>query len=439
LLDDVIEATHAQTQTLISQIMDTTEQFEVEIQLIRNVGIPRQTWKRPAGPVESEGEVMNPEMIEAGSKPRLEDTTGPKGSADMPEPIIAINLDDDRIREGDNVPTIAGDDDLIRKGEAAAERFSKSREAILPMARGLAAARRKYPANREFGDWLKRSAYSKIGEHDRSDLINIGKELDKHEDVIVKFLNDTDLVSPQTIWAAIRKKLQPRPTVDPSCYDNNSGDDPIDATMRMDRKVLKRLLKANGNNLKKIKLPDPPADDESTESKTVDARPAHERYGTDKRFDLVLLTPSKDDLKRLRADYASLDALAKCLPLREHVKESAAIVIPARISDLPVIADVLLPLAGFKRPTRVLLAQAPKSPDVTDAEVFITAERGIEFNAPEGWLDDAEPIEIAERLYRDASSTLHLFAHAKAKEAEAKESRRIIVGDDSWFKLPSVR
>ena len=31
---------------------------------------------------------MNPEMIEAGSKPRLEDTTGPKGSADMPEPII---------------------------------------------------------------------------------------------------------------------------------------------------------------------------------------------------------------------------------------------------------------------------------------------------------------------------------------------------------------
>jgi hypothetical protein len=43
---------------------------------------------------------------------------------DPPPPISApaINLDDERIREGDNVPAIAGDDDLISEGEAAAER-----------------------------------------------------------------------------------------------------------------------------------------------------------------------------------------------------------------------------------------------------------------------------------------------------------------------------
>jgi hypothetical protein len=372
---------------------------------------------------------MNPEMIEAGSKPRLEDTTGPKGSADMPESIIAINLDDDRIREG----------------EAAAERFAKSREALLPMARGLAAARRKYPATQKFGGWLRNSRYSAIGDHDRRALIKIGDQLDKHEEAVVEFLTRTHLVSPQLIWIELKEELELQPTVDPSCYDNNSGDGSIDANTHIDRRKFNRLLKASGNNLKKIKLPATPPDDESTEpaikrpTRSKAEPKLHELYATDKRFDLVLLTPSERDLKRLRADYASLDALAKCLPLREHVKESAAIVIAARISDLPVIADVLLPLAGFKRPTRVLLAQEPKSLDVTDAEVFITAERGVEFNAPEGWLDDAEPIEIAEKLYRDASSMLHLFAPAKAKEAEARESRCIIVGDDSWLELPSVR
>src|SRR5207249_4118917 len=67
-----------------------------------------------------------------------------------------INLDDKRLsHEGEGARAIAGDDErLIREGEAAVERFKKSREQILPMARGLAAAKRKYPATREFGAWL---------------------------------------------------------------------------------------------------------------------------------------------------------------------------------------------------------------------------------------------------------------------------------------------
>jgi len=129
-------------------------------------------------------------------------------------------------------------------------------------------------------------------------------------------------------------------------------------------------------------------------------------------------SPSERDLKHLRADYAGAQTLKNCLPPHAHLEGSAAIVVAAKIHDLPVIADVLLPLAGFKRPTRVLLARRPASPDVTDAEVLIAAERGdIGSSAPEGWLDDVNPIEIAEMLYRDASWTLHLFATAKAKKA----------------------
>ena len=102
----------------------------------------------------------------------------------------------------------------------------------------------------------------------------------------------------------------------------------------------------------------------------------HDLWGTGACFDLVLLTPSERDLKHLRADYAGAQTLKNCLPPHAHLEGNAAIVVAAKIPDLPVIADVLLLLAGFKRPTRVLLARRPASPDVSDAEVLIAAERG---------------------------------------------------------------
>src|SRR5262249_53997216 len=123
-------------------------------------------------------------------------------------------------------PSINPDDQLISEGEAAVERFKKSREQILPMARGLLAAKRKYPATREFGDWLRHSPYSAIGDHDRAALIKIGEHLDEQEDVVVEFLTRTNLVSPQRIWIELKKELQPQPTLTPSnCYDSNSADD----------------------------------------------------------------------------------------------------------------------------------------------------------------------------------------------------------------------
>jgi hypothetical protein len=365
---------------------------------------------------------------------------------------VPMIVDAEPISEGDapttGLPisiTINSDDQLIIAGEAAVERFKESREQILPMARGLAAAKRKYPATQEFRDWLRGSPYLRIDKQDRAALINIGKQLDEHESRVVELLKTTNLISPQSIWAEIRKELQPPPpTVDSSYYDNNSGDGPID----VDRSEFARLLKASGNNLKKIKLPDPPADDESTESEPADTSPAikgptqskaqpvpHELYGTGKRFDLVVLTPGKDDLARLRD--ANLDKLGECLPVREHVGDAAAIVIAAKVADLPVVIDRLLPLCGFNRPKRILLLGQPASPDVIGAKVLVTAERGdIAFcEPPEVWLDDAaDPIDAAEGLY-EASSTLHLFATAKAKRAER---RCVIVGNDGWKKLPVV-
>jgi len=105
---------------------------------------------------------------------------------------------------------------------------------------------------------------------------------------------------------------------------------------------------------------------------------------------------------------------------------------------VPVIENKLLPLCGFRRLSRVLLAQRPTSPDITDAEIIIMAERGkMRLSPPEdgGWLDDAGPIDslaIAARLCPDASSRLQVFAPAQA------DGWRCLVGDDSWAEVPSV-
>jgi hypothetical protein len=328
---------------------------------------------------------------------------------------------------GGIVPAINDDERLISEGEAAAELFNRSREAILPMTRGLLAAKRKYPATRDFGGWLRDSPYSKIGEHDRADLINIGKRLDEHEDVIIEFLKTTDLISPQTIWLAIKEKLQPRPMVDPSCYHSNSANDLADADGLADEGEPK------SGDVKPDADPPPVKAVEPVEPKA--STKSHGLYGTDKRFDLVVLTPGKDDLARLRD--ARLDKLGEWLPVRKHVAEMAAVVIAAKVTDLPVI-ERLLPLCGFNRPKRILPLGQPTPPDIIDARVLVIVEKGdIKFIAPKDWLDDADdPIDVAEKLYGGASSTLHLFAPAEAKKAKANERRCVIVGDDSWQKLP---
>src|SRR6188768_654005 len=116
------------------------------------------------------------------------------------EPNTISNFDDER---------------LIREGEAAVDGYNKdmknARARIMPMARGLLAAKRKYPATLDFGDWLKTSSYREVGDTDRAALIHIGE----HDMFAEKFMRTTSLMSPQTIWDAIRDLM-------PSSYDRNS-------------------------------------------------------------------------------------------------------------------------------------------------------------------------------------------------------------------------
>ena len=96
------------------------------------------------------------------------------------------------------------DERLIREGEAAVEGYildlDSARRQILPMARGLCAARRLYPATQAFGDWLQGSPYQRIGQTDRAALIKIGA----HEELASQFLRIIPLVSPRAIWDRIK-------------------------------------------------------------------------------------------------------------------------------------------------------------------------------------------------------------------------------------------
>ena len=99
---------------------------------------------------------------------------------------------------------VSTDDDLIREGEAAVDHFLDSaRRQILPMARGLLAAKRRYPATQDFGNWLQASPYRKLGQTARAALIHIGE----HEETASRFIHTTSLTSPETIWGAVKKKL----------------------------------------------------------------------------------------------------------------------------------------------------------------------------------------------------------------------------------------
>jgi hypothetical protein len=110
------------------------------------------------------------------------------------------------------------DERLIREGEAAASAYNKNintaRARIMPMARGLLAAKRKYPATQDFGNWLQTSSYRDIEKDDRAALIKIGE----HDDFAADFVRTTNLISPRTIWNAIEELLRP------TSHDANSDE-----------------------------------------------------------------------------------------------------------------------------------------------------------------------------------------------------------------------
>ena len=153
----------------------------------------------------------------------------------------------------------------------------------------------------------------------------------------------------------------------------------------------------------------------------------HEGQG----FDLVLATPQRSDMRKLREDYDG--PLPWCLRKGETIADDVVMIVVAALSDFPVIENKLLPYYGFEGISpRLFLPRAPIDPEVTGAQVIIVAERGSGDTARLSgmdWLSDdttIDPVMLAAQLVPDAANKLNLFASA---ETEGYQS---IVGGANW-------
>jgi len=91
--------------------------------------------------------------------------------------------------------------------------------------------------------------------------------------------------------------------------------------------------------------------------------------------ELVLLTPDRQRvLRRLNEDY--VDRPYFCQLAHDLVAKQATAVVIARLANLPLIENKLLPMCGFEGVSRVLLIRDPLDADVTHAEIAVLAERG---------------------------------------------------------------
>lgn len=107
--------------------------------------------------------------------------------------------------------TVVGlNNDLVVIGETAARAFvrgtMKLKEHIEPMALGLAEARRRYPADRDFGAWLAASAFAEMGKNDRTALIKLGESWCVELAARIAKIPSS---SPQLLWLEVSYNRKP--------------------------------------------------------------------------------------------------------------------------------------------------------------------------------------------------------------------------------------
>jgi hypothetical protein len=102
--------------------------------------------------------------------------------------------------------------DLIRKGEEALVKnratVARVQGAIIPMARGLLAARRAYPDRRQFNEWLAASPYSQLADWMQTSLTDCVRALCKigeYEDEAIYVMHEYGEINPMVIWKEIKR------------------------------------------------------------------------------------------------------------------------------------------------------------------------------------------------------------------------------------------
>lgn len=162
-------------------------------------------------------------------------------------------------------------------------------------------------------------------------------------------------------------------------YDNHGSDTPIT--------TLGRALSAgaNGNTV--------------TRSPEIAAR----------TFDLIAVRCDSRDLRRLRTDFANANELDRLLP-RPPLASLSAVVVFARVTDISVIENRLLPHLGFSRIDHVFAVGSPTGPDLADQQIALVSIRGLPCTLPREVLStESSPLEMATRLFTKTKSKAQIF------------------------------
>ena len=194
-------------------------------------------------------------------------------------------------------------------------------------------------------------------------------------------------------------------------YDDLTGDH----QQRMSRLV--ELFEAQGSLSREFLIDQISLLKQAREAKETEAQDPWDNKPLQK-FDLVLMAPVvRHDLRRLAENYG--DRAPLCLSFHQRVAKDAVGIVIARMVDLPMIENKMLPGSGFSSISHVLIPHAPLSPDVTNAPVLVIATRG----QPQDlcvdrfdWLPLDQviaPVSLAAQLAPNAKNRVHLFAPAK--------------------------
>jgi len=138
----------------------------------------------------------------------------------------------------------------------------------------------------------------------------------------------------------------------------------------------------------------------------------------------VLLTPTKQDVAKLRKDYLA-EGTPACL--RMEIANKAALIIATKMVDVPALADKL-ECWGFSRISHVYLLSPPQGPDLTQAEVLAVCERGnARIKGLKDWPETKDAEELANNILGELSGPrTHLFAKNQSPGWNS------VVGEENW-------
>jgi len=191
-------------------------------------------------------------------------------------------------------------------------------------------------------------------------------------------------------------------------------------------------LKARTEEIKREKraastIPSIPDSGDDLADTNVD--PVINRYAN---YKLALFTPDRQwDFWRMTEDVITQ---SECYRLGSALlADDAVAVVIARLADIPLIENRLLPIFRFSYVSHVCLVREPMHADVTDVEVVVVAHRHqTDFTANFGWLAASEVLDakaLAEGLVPDATQKMHLFA---SERSYGSGNWLSIIGKANW-------